>query len=75
MKDLLELSGDGESDDLDKMAQESEHVITKWLPASDLLSSDKFAKQFVVEIDNEGNTTSKIWGWDNGQKPESKLTG
>ncbi len=45
----------------------------RWLPSSDLLSFDKFAKQFVVEIDNEGIAHLRFGDGINGQKPNSKF--
>ncbi len=53
--------------------KENEHRINKWFPSRDLLSSDKFAKEFVVEIDNDGTAYLRFGDGKNGQKPESRL--
>ena len=64
------------SDDYDEDKEEdtiTEHGINKWLPTRDLLSSDKFAKEFVVEIDNDSTVYLRFGDGKNGQKPESNL--
>ena len=69
------LNSNGGVDEDDNEANENEEVegINKWHPIRDLLSSDKFAKKFVVEIDNDGTTYLRFGDGKNGQKPESKM--
>jgi hypothetical protein len=47
--------------------------LIKWFPNKDLLSSDKFAKEFVVELDNDGIAYLRFGDGKNGQKPMSKM--
>ena len=53
---------------------DEEHAgINIWRPRRDLLSSDRFAKEFVVEIDNDGTAYLRFGDGKNGQKPESSM--
>jgi hypothetical protein len=40
-----------------------------WLPQRDLLSSDAFAPEFVVEMDNEGRAAVRFGDDENGMRP------
>lgn len=42
-----------------------------WLPQRDLLSSDPFAPEFVVEIDNDGRAQLRFGDDENGMQPGS----
>jgi hypothetical protein len=52
---------------------EEDIEINRWWPKRDLLSSDRFAKEFVVEIDNDGVAYLRFGDGKNGQKPQNKL--
>jgi Baseplate J-like protein len=55
----------------DKTEMHENKGINCWYPKRDLLSSDKFAKEFVVEIDNDGTAYLRFGDGINGQKPSS----
>ena len=48
-------------------------AVSCWYPKRDLLSSDKFAKEFVVEIDNDGTAYLRFGDGINGQKPNGAM--
>jgi hypothetical protein len=67
------MNSNDNNDEDEKKENEVDGVgIIRWYPSRDLLSSDKFAKEFVVEIDNAGIAYLRFGDGKNGQKPESK---
>jgi hypothetical protein len=58
---LLESEGNGEEN------------MRTWAPRRDLLSSGKFAREFVVEMENDGTTQIRFGDDKNGMNPESSL--
>ena len=70
---VLNSNDDRNDEDEAEEEEENEHRINKWFPSRDLLSSDKFAKEFVVEIDNDGTAYLRFGDGKNGQKPENRL--
>jgi hypothetical protein len=45
-----------------------------WWPQADLLASDRFAPEFVVELEDDGRAALRFGGEDNAQAPEDGMT-
>jgi hypothetical protein len=52
--------------------EQNELGVDRWFPRRDLLSSDRFAREFVVEIDNDSTPFLRFGDGKNGQKPQTR---
>jgi hypothetical protein len=64
---VLGTSNDGNIED----GAQNGQTFIEWRPVRDLLSSDKFANEFVVEIDNDNTAYLRFGDGKNGKRPDS----
>jgi hypothetical protein len=52
----------------------NDKIITRWKPVSDLISSDRFSREFVIEMENDGTAQIRFGDDKQGMNPETSLT-